>query len=358
VLLTDLELHEFRSYQDLQVTFAPGVTVVVGDNGQGKTNLLEAVGWLATLGSFRGAPDEALVRTGADAAIIRATGTRAQRSLLLEAEIKVSGRNRTLVNRQPLRRARDLLGSLQVTVFAPDDLELVKQGPSHRRRYLDDVVVAADPQRDSVRSDVERVLRQRNALLKQAKGRLTPDVEATLEVWDAKFDEVGMALAEARVALVARLAPVLAEAYATLAGAGRSATMHYEPAWFRTGLATALRDARVDDLRRGVTTVGPHRDEIDLLLGGQSARTHASQGEQRTMALALRLASHRVVTDETGSPPILLLDDVFSELDASRRAALLEHLPTGQTLLTTAADVPAGTDPDLVLHVADGTVTT
>ncbi len=356
MLLTDLELQAFRSYRELQVAFAPGVTVLIGDNGQGKTNLLEAIGWLASLGSFRGAPDDALVATGADAAIIRAHGTREQRSLLLEAEINRSGRNRTQVNRQPLRRARDLLGALRVTVFAPDDLELVKQGPALRRRYLDDVVVAADAQRDVLRGDLERVLRQRNALLKQAKGRLTPEVAATLEVWDAKLEEAGTALAVARSEMVARLAPVLTEAYAALAGPGRAASMRYEPDWFQVGLGVALRDARDDDLRRGVTTVGPHRDEVVLALAGEPARTHASQGEQRTLALALRLASHQVVTDETGAAPILLLDDVFSELDASRRAALLANLPVGQTLLTTAADVPEGTDPDLVLRVAHGTV--
>jgi DNA replication and repair protein RecF len=356
VLLHDLELHGFRSYRDLQVTFAPGVTVLVGDNAQGKTNLLEAVGWLATLSSFRGATDDALVNLDAEQAIVRANGTRDQRALLLEAEINRSGRNRTLVNRQPLRRTRDLLGALRVTVFAPDDLELVKQGPGLRRRFVDDALVAVNPARDALRTEVDRVLRQRNALLKQAKGRLAPDVEATLDVWDAKLAEAGSALADARSELVGQLAPVLTEAYQALAGAGRAATIRYDPPWRATGLATALGEARKDDVRRGVTTVGPQRDEVELTLSGSPARTHASQGEQRTFALALRLASHRVVADATGSPPILLLDDVFSELDATRRAALLANLPRGQTLLTTAADVPEGTDPDLVLRVADGTV--
>lgn len=357
MLLHDLELHGFRSYRDLQVAFAPGVTVLVGANGQGKTNLLEAVGWLATLSSFRGAPDEAVVNLDAEQAIVRANGTRDERSLLLEAEINRSGRNRTMINRQPLRRSRDLLGALRVTVFAPDDLELVKQGPSLRRRYLDEVVVAANPADDALRSDVDRVIRQRNALLKQAKGRLTPEVAATLDVWDAKFAASGTALAEVRHAAVARLAPVLSVAYRELAGADRTATMRYEPTWWERGLESALIEARAEDVRRGVSTIGPHRDEIELELGGVPVRTHASQGEQRTFSLALRLASHRVVTDATGSPPILLLDDVFSELDASRRTALLRHLPVGQTLLTTAADVPADTDPELVLHVGDGTVT-
>jgi DNA replication and repair protein RecF len=356
VLLHDLELHGFRSYRDLQVTFAPGVTVLVGDNAQGKTNLLEAVGWLATLSSFRGATDDALVNLDADQAIVRANGTRDQRALLLEAEINRSGGNRTLVNRQPLRRTRDLLGALRVTVFAPDDLELVKQGPGLRRRFVDEALVAVNPARDALRTEVDRVLRQRNALLKQAKGRLSPDIEATLDVWDAKLADAGTVLAEARSALVAQLAPVLTEAYRSLAGGGRVATIHYDPPWRTTGLAAALEDARRDDVRRGVTTVGPHRDEVELTWSGNPARTHPSQGEQRTFALALRLASHRVVADATGSPPILLLDDVFSELDATRRAALLANLPRGQTLLTTAADVPEDTHPDLVLRVANGAV--
>ncbi len=189
------------------------------------------------------------------------------------------------------------------------------------------MVVAADPQRDVLRGDLERVLRQRNALLKQARGRLTPEIAATLEVWDAKLDEAGTALAVARTELVARLAPVLAESYVALAGQGRAATMRYEPDWFRVGLGAALLDARADDVRRGVTTVGPHRDEVELALAGEPARTHASQGEQRTLALALRLASHQVVTDETGAAPILLLDDVFSELDASRRGGAAGQPP-------------------------------
>ena len=312
--------------------------------------------WAGPLTLLRGAADAALVKLADEPAIARANARRVPRSLLLDAEINRTGRNRTLVNRQPLRRTRDLLGALRVTVFAPDDLELVKQGPGLRRRFVDDALVAVNPARDALRTEVERVLRQRNALLKQAKGRLSPEIEATLEVWDVKFVDAGTALAAARSDLVAELAPVLTEAYESLAGPGRSAVIRYEPTWQAGGLAAALGEARQDDIRRGVTTVGPHRDEVDLTLSGSPARTHASQGEQRTFALALRLASHRVVTDATGSPPILLLDDVFSELDAARRSALLANLPRGQTLLTTAADVPEGTHPDLVLHVAGGSI--
>lgn len=354
--LHTIELADFRNYASLHLELSPGVTVLVGANGQGKTNLLEAISYLATLSSFRGANDDALVRDGADAAIIRAEGVRDQRRLLIEAELRREGRNRTMVNRQRLRRSRDLLGALRVSVFAPDDLDLVKGSPGGRRRYLDELAVALDPTVDARRGEVDRILRQRNALLKQAKGRLSGDIVATLDVWDAKLEQAGTALGRLRSELAARLEPALADAYAALAGAGRRASLSYDPAWLHQGLGAALADARHDDVRRGVTTVGPHRDEIFLTLGGDPARTHGSQGEQRSFALALRLAGHRLVTDETGSPPILLLDDVFSELDASRRSGLLANLPVGQTLITTAADVPDDTNPDLVMHVTSGTV--
>ncbi len=356
MLLTDIELHRFRNYHDVHVELAPGVTVVSGDNGQGKSNLLEAVGYLATLSSFRGVPLDALIADGHDAAVIRANGVRDERALLIEAELTRSGRNRTMVNRQVLRRTRDLLGALRVTVFAPDDLELVKQGPGVRRRFLDDALVAVSVRNDVLRSDVDKVLRQRNALLKQAKGRLSAEIESTLDVWDAKFAESGTALATARLDLLELLAPVLVEAYGALSGHRKVAAARYAPDWLDQGLGVALAEARRDDARRGVTTVGPHRDEIELTLEGRPARTHASQGEQRSLALALRLATHRVVTEATGSSPILLLDDVFSELDAARSAALLEHLPHGQTLLSTAGPVPEGARPDLVLTVSEGTI--
>jgi DNA replication and repair protein RecF len=351
VWLTDL-----RSYPTAEVELAPGLTALLGDNGQGKTNLLEAVAWLATLSSFRGAPNEALVRRGAERAVIRAEGEREGRSILVEAEIVANGRNRVLVNRQPLKRARDLLGVLRVSVFSPDDLETVKGGPAERRRYLDDALVASHPRYDALRSEVDKVLKQRNALLKGCGGRLDEGAAFTLDVWDAKLAESGGALASARRNLLDRLAPVLSATYDAVAHGPAEVTAAYAADWEGTGLAEALAAARRDDVRRGVSTVGPHRDDVDLQIGGMPARTHASQGEQRSLALALRLAAHHVITDVTGSSPILLLDDVFSELDPDRSDALLANLPTGQTLLSSASGLPPRARPELVLRVADGKV--
>ena len=357
MLLRDLWLTDFRSYTEAEVHFAPGLTAIVGENGQGKTNLLEAVGYLATLTSFRGAPTEALVRSGAASATVRAEAEREGRSLLIEAEIIPGGRSRIQVNRQRLPRARDLLGALRVSVFAPDDLELVKSGPAERRRYLDDTLVASVPKRDALRTELERVLRQRNALLRQSGGRMTPEVEVTLEVWDAKLIEVGEALARERVALLDELVPVLADSYDQVAHVRADVTAIYRSTWLEEGLGPALSAARRDELRRGVSLVGPHRDDVELAIGGLPARTHASQGEQRSLALALRLAAHRVVTAAAGSPPVLLLDDVFSELDPGRSDALLASLPPGQTLLSTASGLPPGAAPDALLVVEGGTVT-
>lgn len=351
-------LTDVRSYATAEVVLAPGVTALLGDNGQGKTNVLEAIAWLATLSSFRGAPTEAMIRQGAARAVIRAEGEREGRSILIEAELVASGRNRVLVNRQPLKRARDLLGVLRVTVFAPDDLELVKGGPAERRRYLDDALVASHPRYDALRGEVDKVLKQRNALLKSAGGRLDESAAFTLDVWDAKLAEAGGALAAARQALLARLAPVLAATYDEVAHGTAEVTATYTAEWAGTGLAEALAAARKDDVRRGVSTVGPHRDDVELAIGSLPARTHGSQGEQRSLALALRLAAHHVITDVTGSAPILLLDDVFSELDPDRSDALLAHLPPGQTLLTSASGLPPKAAPDLVLHVAGGAITT
>jgi DNA replication and repair protein RecF len=352
-----LWLTDFRSYTSIEVNLSPGLTALIGANGAGKTNLLEALAWLATLSSFRGASTDALVRAGAPFAVVRALADRDGRELLLEAQLQPTGRNRVLVNRQPLRRARDLLGSLRVTVFTPDDLDIVKDGPGERRRFLDDALVALHPRNDALRADVDKILRQRNALLRQSGDRLDEAAAFTLDVWDAKLAQSGDALAAARADLVERLAPVLTSTYDALAREPASVSVAYDAPWRTQGLAAALAAARKDDLRRGVSTVGPHRDEMVLAVADAPARTHASQGEQRTLALSLRLAVHHVVTAATESPPVLLLDDVFSELDPGRSRALLANLPPGQTVLTTASRLPPDAHPDVVLRLQGGAVT-
>jgi DNA replication and repair protein RecF len=361
VRLDRLWLNDFRNYASLELSVAPGLTVVMGENGQGKTNLLEAIGYLSSLSSFRGVPNDALVRHGHERAVVRAEGLASERPLLIEAELTTSGRGRVAVNRQPLRRARDLLGTLRVTVFSPDDLALVKAGPAERRRFLDDGLVALAPRHDATRGEFERVLRQRNTLLRQCTGgRADTELLTTLDVWDAKLVETGEAMGAARADLVERLAPELTKAYAQVSGdrAARAAEVSaaYDAPWRAGGLAAALTAARADELRRGVSLVGPHRDDLVLSVGGMPARTQASQGEQRSLALALRLASHALTSEQAGEAPLLLLDDVFSELDESRAAALVAHLPSRQAVLTTAGRLPPGVAPDITLRVNDGRV--
>ena len=273
--------------------------------------------------------DSALVRMGADAAILRAEVVDGARVQLLEAEIRASGRNRVQLNRHPLQRTRDLLGLMRVTVFAPDDLQLVKGGPAGRRDYLDDLLVAISPRYEAARADYERVLKQRNALLRG--GLRGEDAVGTLDIFDLQLAGAGAELARGRVKMLERLVPEVADAYAELAGARTPITTTYEAEWATTtselggldgDLDAALLDAftarRRAEIERGVTLVGPHRDEWRLLVGGLESRTHASQGEQRTLALALRLGGHRLCGELTGSTPVLLLDDVFSELDDQR----------------------------------------
>lgn len=340
---------DFRSFRSGGLEPDPtGTTVLTGPNGSGKTSLLEAVGYATTLRSFRGATREAMVRTGADRAIVRATLERDGRPVLVEAELATAGRSRAQLNRQPVRSRHELAQVVAVTVFSPGDLGLVQGPPSGRRELLDQALAAIDPQAVALLERVERVLRQRAALLRQAGARPTGEVLGSLDVWDERLAGAGEELADRRRRLVADLVPSVAEAYDALVtpgdeGTGEPVTLRYERSWGGP-LATALAEARRDDLRRGVTTVGPHRDDLALGLGGRDARTQASQGQQRCLALSLRLAVHRLVTTETTSPPVLLLDDVFSELDTARSRALVRSLPTGQALLTTAVPLPGGVE--------------
>ena len=357
MIVTRLELVDFRNYGTASFDLTAGTTAIVGLNGQGKTNFAEALAYLATLDSFRSAPPEAMIRIGTEQAVIRATILHDDgREVLVEAELNRNGRNRVLVNRQKLGRARELLGVVQVSVFSPDDLALVKGGPAERRRFMDDTLVTLALKYDAMRLELDRIVKQRNTLLKQAGGRLDEAAALTLDVWDAKLTEVGDRFGQARAVLVARLDPMVVEAYEQLAGKPTPTELRYEPLWRQRGLASALANARTDDVRRGISTVGPHRDDVELVINGMPARTHASQGEQRTLALALRLAAHRMVADKAGSAPVLVLDDVLSELDDERSTALLAHLPAGQVVLTTAAALPSAAHPDAVLRVDAGTV--
>ena len=369
--LAHLWLTDFRGHEASEVEVGPGITVFVGGNAQGKTTVLEAVGWLARMSSFRGVPDPALVRVGCERAIVRAEIVPANRGPdvrpdLIEAEIAAAGRNRVLLNRKPLPRARDLLGSLRVTVFAPDDLRVVKAGPAERRAELDDLLVALSPRYDAVQADYDRVLKHRNAWLRTWS---RADDPATLDVCDDQLVRAGAELVRGRLKLLERLAAPLGKAYGDVAGAAADVAGAYEAAWAGGAvldetriddvaplLAEAVARSRSADLERRLTLVGPHRDDWRLSIDGLDARRFASQGEQRSLALAVRLAGHGVVSDVVGEPPVLLLDDVFSELDETRAASLVAHLPTAQALVTTAGALPPGLSAERVVWVAGGGV--
>lgn len=353
-----LWLADFRNYVLLDLEFPPGTSLFVGSNGEGKTNLLEAVFYLATMTSFRVGNSEALVRSadGTAEAIVRGEVVTGQREILLEAAVRSGGRSQFQMNRQRVRR-RDLLGVVPISVFMPDDLVLLKGGPGDRRRFLDDALSQIDPRLDVVRSELESVLRQRNALLRQIGGRLNGDAASTLDVWDQKFAEAGDALTAARRELVTRLQPRALQAYWDIAAREVHLGLDYASSWApEGGLGEALARARREDLRRAATTVGPHRDDLVVWIEGRPARTHASQGEQRSLALSLRLAVHREVAAAAGQTPLLLLDDVFSELDPDRSRGVLHALQSEQTLLTTAGALPPEIDYNARFRVAGGRI--
>ncbi|OEV10476.1 DNA replication/repair protein RecF [Streptomyces nanshensis] len=371
--VTHLSLADFRSYAGAEVPLGPGVTTFVGPNGQGKTNLVEAVGYLASLGSHRVSSDAPLVRMGAQRAIVRAAVRQGDRQQLVELELNPGKANRARINRSSQVKPRDVLGILRTVLFAPEDLSLVKGDPGERRRFLDELVTARSPRMAGVRSDYDRVLKQRNSLLKSAVlarrhgGR---DVDtSTLDVWDEHLARVGAELLARRLELISALRPLADKAYERLAPGGGPVGLEYrgvpvdgggraegagadapaepspapsEPAELYEGLLGALRDSRRAEMERGVTLVGPHRDDLLLKLGELPAKGYASHGESWSLALSLRLASYELLKSE-GNEPVLVLDDVFAELDVQRRARLAELVAPGEQVLVTAAvpeDVP------------------
>lgn len=361
-----LELVDFRSYIHVDVSIDPGVSVLVGPNGQGKTNLIEALYYLSTLGSHRVAADGPLVRSGADRSVVRAAIVRDGRQVIAELEINPGRANRARVNQAALPRPRDLLGILPIVLFAPEDLSLAKGDPGDRRRFLDDLLVTRAPRFAGVRQDYDRILKQRNALLKSAaatrRSAGTPDLR-TLDVWDAHLARAGGQLLTARLELVEAMRPLVEKAYGEVAGppegfAGAggvsAAAIDYRSTLgadqpqplnrdvLEAALLAQLSASRRDDLERGVTLVGPHRDDLQLRVRDLPARGYASQGESWSLALALRLASLDLLLAD-GSEPILLLDDVFAELDAQRRDRLASRISTIEQIIVTAAvaaDVP------------------
>jgi DNA replication and repair protein RecF len=365
--VSHLVLHDFRSYADVEVVLEPGPTAFVGSNGQGKTNLVEAIDYLSRLTSHRVATDAPLVRAGADQAIVRAAVVKDGRTAVLEVEINPGRAIRARVNKSPLPKTRDLVGLVRTVVFSPEDLALVKGDPAERRRFLDDLLVLRTPRLAGVRADYERILRQRNTLLKTARahGRAADSTLSTLEVWNSHLARVGAEILAERLALVEDLRPYLGNSYATVArGASRDAAEATYKSSFelpedladRGALTQALLDALVerrnDELDRGLSLVGPHRDDLvlSLGLGGPDetstrlpVRGYASHGESWSFALALRLASYDLLRAD-GDDPILVLDDVFAELDSERRSQLAELVAGAEQVLVTAAvaeDVPA-----------------
>jgi len=354
--VTHLSLADFRSYARVEVPLDPGVTAFVGPNGQGKTNLVEAVGYLATLGSHRVSSDAPLVRMGADRAVVRAGVRQGERLQLVELELNPGKANRARINRSSQVRPRDVLGIVRTVLFAPEDLALVKGDPGERRRFLDELITARSPRMAGVRSDYDRVLKQRNTLLKSAAlarrhGGRTMDL-STLDVWDQHLARVGAELLAQRIDLIATIQPLTDKAYEQLAPGGGPVVLEYRSSSpgivgqareeLYEQLMAALAETRKQEIERGVTLVGPHRDELSLGLGRLPAKGYASHGESWSYALALRLASYDLLRSE-GNEPVLILDDVFAELDTRRRERLAELVAPGEQVLVTAAvddDVP------------------
>jgi DNA replication and repair protein RecF len=350
--LRRLVVADFRSWEKAELDLEPGVTVLVGPNGVGKTNLVEAAGYLASLGSHRVATDAPLIRRGADRAVVRGLIVHHGRELGIELEITAGKANRARVNRAPVAKPRDVLGILRTVLFAPEDLALVRGDPGERRRFLDDLLVSRYPRYAAVRSDYDRVLRQRSALLKTARASRA-DL-STLDVWDGHLAGHGAVLLAGRLELVAAIAPLAVEAFAEVAPTSDPIALVYRStldgdlpataAELEVLLLDALARVRRQEVERGVCLVGPHRDDLELRLGVGPAKGYASHGESWALALALRLASYRLLRDDDVEP-VLVLDDVFAELDSRRRSALAAVARRAEQVLITAAvpeDVPDG----------------
>lgn len=366
-----LGLTDFRNYEALEVEFGAGVNVLVGANGQGKTNVVEAVGYLATFSSHRVANDTALVRAGTERAVIRSMISNGERTIGLDVQINPGRANRVQVNRTPLKRTRDALGVLRAVVFAPEDLSLVKGDPAARRRFLDTLLIQLGPRYAGVISDYEKTLKQRNSLLRSAAKASTSEratLHGTMDVWDDRLVEFGADLQAGRAALVQRLQTPLAQAYAMVAPVRNDVAVEYVPSrvgpaqtaqQFAEAMRQAIREVRQEEFARAVTVVGPHRDELDLRLNELPARGYASHGESWSLALAMRLASYEILGDEAAGSPVLILDDVFAELDQQRRQRLADVTlrADGQVLITAAvpSDVPE-TVSGVTFCVEDGVV--
>ncbi|ADT96744.1 DNA replication/repair protein RecF [Mycolicibacterium gilvum] len=360
-----LALTDFRSWSRVELELSPGRTVFVGPNGFGKTNLVEALWYSATLGSHRVASDAPLIRAGAERAVVSTIIVNEGRELAVDLDITSGRANKARLNRSPVRSAREILGVLRAVLFAPEDLALVRGDPGDRRRYLDELATTRRPRIAAVRADYDKVVRQRTALLKTASSaRFRGDRGAleTLDVWDGHLAAHGAQLIAARVDLVHELAPEVEKAYQLLAPASRPATVRYrsgvevveaeaaagnsDPEVFEAALLDALSRRRDAELERGVCLVGPHRDDLELRLGDQPAKGFASHGESWSMALSLRLAAYELLRAD-GSDPVLLLDDVFAELDSARRQALAQVAASAEQVLVTAAvgeDIPVDWD--------------
>lgn len=349
--LARLELTRFRSYQTLRVEPDPGVNVLIGRNGAGKTNILEAIGYLSMQKSLRRTPDAALIKTGEESAVVRGGFNDTTGPVEVAVEIPEQGRRQVLVNGKRPKRLGDVANTVPMVAFLPDDLDLVKRGPSLRREYLDDLGAQLIPTVGADQAEFEKALRQRNSLLRREGRNVDP---MTLDVWDLRLAEAGGRVASNRLALLSRLEGLLGVAYRTVGGGARqSLVTRYSSSWFTPGdvpaadrdheqlssaLLRALEQRRARDLETRTTSAGPHRDDPGFVLDDRDVRVQASQGEQRSVALSLRVAAYELLEDRHGRPPILLLDDVFSELDPGRAEGVTLLLPRGQVFVTSARD--------------------